>query len=615
MGFFTRRYCGVIAGVVLGCLLGLSPAVAQGRWAQQIGGAGNDDVSNMALSSDGTAYLVGSFTGQARFGSLGVIGTGVATTPHTFLAKYNARGTAVLAMQCAASSFADIAVDAVGNAYVLGAFTGTVGFGPATFASQGVSDMVLIKYDQYGNIVWVRAGNSRPGSTIMGSGLTLDAVNNVYVTGYLRGSADLGGSTAALVSEGRQNLFVAKYSPQGDPLWVRQGGGQNTECTGRAVGVDATGAIYIAGTFSGTAVLGTTTLVSQNNSAYGGALLMKLSSAGNVLWAKSEGGPSDAVAFDIAVDDQGNSLITGMLSASTTGRAVFGPYAFQVGGSDGFVAKHDAAGNLLWASQIGGSNTEYGTSVALDKAGNGYVAGVFSSSPSGWGTTTKMTSDGQKNVFAAKYTPQGDVVVTQREGACGNAYSPSIAVTSSQDIYLAGSFVGTASFVSTLFQSQGNGTDVFVARLGNLSTPSTPPNFSCSTSSPPPPPAPAPVPTPAPPPTPAPVPPPTPAPVPTPLPSPPPLPPGIPVPAPLPDLVIPNIITPNGDGQNDRFKISNLVDKEWALTIYNRWGKQVYTAPAYQQEWSAEGLAAGVYYYTVRHTTGAQYRGWVEVVR
>lgn len=619
MGFFTRLYGGVIIGVIGGCLLRLSPAAAQGRWAQQAGGASLDEVRNIALSSDGTAYVVGSFIGQAQFGQLGAIGTGAASTPHTFLAKYDVRGTAVLATQCAASSLADVAVDAAGNAYVLGAFTGSVGFGPATFASQGVADMVLIKYDANGNILWARAGNSLAGSTIVGNGLVLDAANNVYVTGYLRGGANLGGSTAALVSESRQNVFVAKYSSQGDPIWARQSGGPSTECLGNAVGVDATGAIYLAGTFNNTAVFGATTLVSQNSSAYGGTLLVKCSSTGEALWAKSEGGPSDAVAFDIAVDDQGNSLITGMLSASGTGKAVFGPATFQVGGSDGFLAKHDAAGNLLWASQIGGGNTEYGTSVALDKAGNGYVAGVFSSSPSSWGATTKMSTDGQKNVFAAKYNSQGDVVVTQREGACGSAYSPSIAVTSSQDIYLAGFFGGTASFVATLFQSQGNGSDIFVARLGDLSTPSTPPNFSCSAVVPAPTPTPTPTPTPAP--TPSPTPTPTPTPVPTPTPTPAPIPTPTPVPAPpaspapLAALVIPNIITPNGDGQNDRFKINNLVDKEWALTIYNRWGQQVYSAPAYQQEWNAEGLATGVYYYLLRHATGAQYQGWVEVVR
>ncbi|WP_158022689.1 gliding motility-associated C-terminal domain-containing protein [Hymenobacter coccineus] len=577
----------------------------------------------MALGSDGTAWLVGSYIGEARFGPLGPIGTGVAGTPHTFIAKYNERGNALLAMQCAASSLADVAVDAAGNAYVLGAFTGTVGFGLATFASQGVSDMVLIKYDQYGNIVWARAGNSLPGSTIMGSGLALDAANNVYVTGYLRGGANLGGSTAALASEGRQNLFVAKYSQRGDPLWARQGGGQHAECTGNAVGVDATGATYIAGTFSQTAAFGATTLVSENNSAYGGALLVKCSSTGEFLWAKSEGGPSDAVAFDVAVDDQGNSLITGMLSASQTGKAVFGPYTFQVGGSDGFLAKHDATGKLLWASQIGGGNTEYGTSVALDKAGNGYVAGVFSSSPSNWGPTAQISTDGQKNVFATKYNPQGGVVVAQREGACGSAYSPSIAVAASQDIYLAGSFIGTASFVATLFQSQGSGTDIFVARLGDLSTPSTPPNFPCSASAPvptpppapTPPPTPAPTPPPTPVPTPAPTPTPPPAPTPAPAPSPAPAPPSVPVPAPLAPLMIPNIITPNGDGQNDYFKINNLVDKEWALIIYNRWGKQVYNAPAYEQEWNAEGLASGIYYYALRRATGSQYTGWVQVVR
>ncbi|MEJ7663132.1 MAG: SBBP repeat-containing protein [Hymenobacter sp.] len=224
---------------------------------------------------------------------------------------------------------------------------------------------------------------------------------------------------------------------------------------------------------------------------------MKCSSTGEFLWARSEGGPGAAHGQDIAVDAQGNSVIVGMLGGIPIQQAIFGNTTFPVRGFAGFAVKHDAAGNILWASQLGSDNTNYSTSVALDRAGNAYVAGVYSSALPAWGPGVKLPyPGGNKNVYTVKYNPQGKVLAAQREGACGGAYYPFIAVTATQDIFLAGFFAGPASFVSTLFGKTGG--QLFIARLGDLSTPSTPDNFACGTASAPAPTPPAPTPRPPP---------------------------------------------------------------------------------------------------------------------
>ncbi len=81
-------------------------------------------------------------------------------------------------------------------------------------------------------------------------------------------------------------------------------------------------------------------------------------------------------------------------------------------------------------------------------------------------------------------------------------------------------------------------------------------------------------------------------------------------------LFIPNIITPNGDGKNDVFIIRNIhLYPGSALTIYDRWGKKVYFQSDYGGGWGAEGLSAGVYYYTLAVNRDTAYKGWVNVVR
>jgi gliding motility-associated-like protein len=81
-------------------------------------------------------------------------------------------------------------------------------------------------------------------------------------------------------------------------------------------------------------------------------------------------------------------------------------------------------------------------------------------------------------------------------------------------------------------------------------------------------------------------------------------------------IVIPNIITPNGDHENEFFTLKGLVPAEWRLVIFDRWGRQVYEKTRYDNGWDATGQASGVYYYMLSNeATGERYRGWVEVQR
>ncbi|SHL63525.1 gliding motility-associated C-terminal domain-containing protein [Hymenobacter psychrotolerans] len=81
-------------------------------------------------------------------------------------------------------------------------------------------------------------------------------------------------------------------------------------------------------------------------------------------------------------------------------------------------------------------------------------------------------------------------------------------------------------------------------------------------------------------------------------------------------LEIPNVFTPNADGKNDVFRIVAPSSRVMRLSIYDRWGRQVFQTEAYTNDWRAEQQAAGVYYYYLRDETyGRVYRGWVEIIR
>jgi gliding motility-associated-like protein/uncharacterized repeat protein (TIGR01451 family) len=85
-------------------------------------------------------------------------------------------------------------------------------------------------------------------------------------------------------------------------------------------------------------------------------------------------------------------------------------------------------------------------------------------------------------------------------------------------------------------------------------------------------------------------------------------------------VTIPNVFTPNNDGKNDFFKIDGLSDYETnELVIINRWQSTVYEKKGYLNDWTANGLSDGTYFYVLKLKKGTsewqELRGYITVVR
>ncbi len=85
------------------------------------------------------------------------------------------------------------------------------------------------------------------------------------------------------------------------------------------------------------------------------------------------------------------------------------------------------------------------------------------------------------------------------------------------------------------------------------------------------------------------------------------------------DITIPNVFTPNGDGINDQFQITNLeYYPNSEIKIYNRWGKKIYESQNYQGEWDGD-VAEGTYFYILRLNYGngtlREFHGTVTVIK
>ncbi|MGC8865972.1 MAG: gliding motility-associated C-terminal domain-containing protein [Bacteroidales bacterium] len=87
------------------------------------------------------------------------------------------------------------------------------------------------------------------------------------------------------------------------------------------------------------------------------------------------------------------------------------------------------------------------------------------------------------------------------------------------------------------------------------------------------------------------------------------------------NLFIPNVITPNGDGVNDRFIILGIEKfPNNQLIIFNRWGRELLQFKGYKNEWDGRDsqgdlVAEGVYYFILRLSNGREFQGSVTVIR
>jgi len=85
----------------------------------------------------------------------------------------------------------DLAMDASGNAFVVGEFINTAIFGTTTLATAGDQSMFVTKYDASGTVVWAnKYGTDHIGNDEYVTGIAVDASGNIYVSGYYFGSSN-----------------------------------------------------------------------------------------------------------------------------------------------------------------------------------------------------------------------------------------------------------------------------------------------------------------------------------------------------------------------------------------------------------------------------------------
>jgi len=202
-----------------------------------------------------------------------------------------------------------------------------------------------------------------------------------------------------------------------------------------------------------------------------GMLCPLTSNAQNFEWAKRWGGADTDIATSITTDASGNVYTIGLFYGTVDFDPGTGTYNLtSVGSRDIFISKLDASGNLVWSKQLGGTDSDEGTSITTDASGNVYITGSF------WATadfdpgtgTYNLTSAGYCDAFISKLDASGNMVWAKQLGGTDYERGKSIIIDDSGNVYTTGEFRETADFdpgTGTYNLTSAGDYDIFISKL------------------------------------------------------------------------------------------------------------------------------------------------------
>ncbi|MDP5076871.1 MAG: T9SS type A sorting domain-containing protein, partial [Nonlabens sp.] len=284
----------------------------------------------------------------------------------------------------------------------------------------------------------------------------IDAQGNIYVAGNVGATTTFGTSTLTYRG-GNADGFLAKYDPNGNPLWIKPfASGFDDVVT--AITIPTSGDIFLTGYFQGAgsqsfdADPGPNVFTLSQSSAIlsRDCFIIKLNSNGDFVWAKQVSNPSGGAAqedsFTIAVGEQGSVYVAGrFIFADFDPGAGTQTIITPTGGFEGFILKLDANGNYEWVNHLKNAQNAV-RSMLIETNGDVVIVGEFAGTIDVSGATAgaiNLTSSGGNDIFMVKYDMNGNHIWSQKIGGTAADAVKVIKKAANGNYLIGGTFNGT----------------------------------------------------------------------------------------------------------------------------------------------------------------------------
>lgn len=357
---------------------------------------------------------------------------------------------------------------------ITGTFRGTIDLDPGngTFIQNltGVRSAYIAQLDVNGDLEWGKVlggtGWITPTTTL------LDASGNIIIAGMFDDQIDFdpGSGTFSMTAISNQDGFVLKLDSNGNFLWAGQFSPSGTGYVFDAT-IDNSDNIIIVGAFIGSCDFnpgtGTNTLTSVNHI---NGYVVKMDGGGNYVWAETFASVDYTSCDNVTTNTTGDVFIYG--SASSFLDLDPGAGLDTVSGSDfDFLCKLNPSGQLQWREVWDDTGFFMSAGMTCDQNGNivitGGAMGTVDLDP---GPATLQVPTDSFDVFILKVDPNGNFVYGRVFGGSGFDYAIHIETDGSNNILLAGFFVGGVDMdpgLGTYYLNSAGGDDGFVSQFNS----------------------------------------------------------------------------------------------------------------------------------------------------
>ncbi|HOO78702.1 MAG TPA: SBBP repeat-containing protein, partial [bacterium] len=460
------------------------------RWdfdySTYLGGSANDTAMDIAVGSDGGAYVVG-WTSSVDFPTAAAYQANIRASQDAFVARFAPDGSSLIYSTYLGGSGGDslgmgIAVDEDSQAYICG-YTDSNTFpivNPFQSSRNGYwTDLFVSKLSA--------AGSALVYSTYLGGSfvdygydVAVDGSGSAYVAGrsWSTDFPTVNAFQAANANSSGYNFTLSKLSPEGSSLsYSTYLGGSGSGHDYPGVAVDSSGQAYLSGATT-SVDYPTLNAYQPANAGNWDAVLTKFDPSGTALvFSTFLGGAEDIdQAVGIAIGADESVYLCGITQSNDF--PTVNPYQSSIMGEpDYFVTRFATDGqSLVYSTYLGGWDWDYGQGIAADPDGNAWVTGItvstnfpvaramLPSRPGGYDSTlSRFSADGSQLEFSTYL------------GGSGDDFGYSVALSADDKVYAVGRTSSNNFPTADSFQAaRGGGEDGFVSRIEFLSYYTTP---------------------------------------------------------------------------------------------------------------------------------------------